>query len=428
MTPQLPAGSPDLLVIGAGLSGLMAAYTAARAGQRVQVVTKGLGSMHWTAGTVDVLGYAADAPQSVVQRPLEVLAALPAEHPYAVLGATRVQAALASFVALTREIGLPYTGGDENMLLPTAVGALRPTLLAPQAQANGDVRGKAPLLIVGFTGLRDFYPELITENLTKQGVPARAAFLPLDLLTSQSDRNSIHLAQALDERARRLRLGEALKRLVQPGERIGLPAVLGLDDHSAAMSDLQQAAGAVIFEIPTLPPSAPGMRLFKALRSKLWSLGVRVDSGMRAISANTAPPNGTAGSVQWVETATSSRPLKHRARRYLLATGGILGGGFDSDHTGRVWETVFGLPLTIPQQRYHWFRPQFMDPAGQPVFRGGVAVNAALQPVNAAGQALYTNLWVAGGALAGADPIQERSLEGIALASGMAAAQAMLNQ
>ncbi|MFZ2488616.1 MAG: FAD-dependent oxidoreductase, partial [Anaerolineae bacterium] len=59
MTSQLPAGSPDLLVIGAGLSGLMAAYTAARAGQRVQVVTKGLGSMHWTAGTVDVLGYAA---------------------------------------------------------------------------------------------------------------------------------------------------------------------------------------------------------------------------------------------------------------------------------------------------------------------------------------------------------------------------------
>ncbi|MFZ2486730.1 MAG: anaerobic glycerol-3-phosphate dehydrogenase subunit GlpB, partial [Anaerolineae bacterium] len=361
-------------------------------------------------------------------RPLDALAALPTEHPYAVLGAARVQAALASFIALTREIGLPYVGGDENMLLPTAVGALRPTLLAPQAQANGDVRGKAPLLIVGFTGLRDFYPELIAENLTKQGFPTRAAFLPLDLLTSQSDRNSIHLAQALDERARRLRLGEALKRLVQPGERIGLPAVLGLDDHIAAMSDLQQAAGAVIFEIPTLPPSAPGMRLFKALRSKLWSLGVRVDSGMRAISANTAPPNGTAGSVQSVETATSSRPLKHRARRYLLATGGILGGGFDSDHTGRVWETVFGLPLTIPQQRYHWFRPQFMDPAGQPVFRGGVAVNAALQPVNAAGQALYTNLWVAGGALAGADPIQERSLEGIALASGMAAAQAMLNQ
>lgn len=427
MTSQLPVGSPDLLVMGAGLSGLMAAYTAARAGQRVHVVTKGLGSMHWTAGTVDVLGYVAHAPQNAVQRPLEALAALPADHPYTLLGAARVQAALASFMALTREIGLAYGGGDENMLLPTAVGALRPTLLAPQAQANGDVRRKEPLLIVGFTGLRDFYPELIAENLTKQGIPARAAFLPLDLLTSQSDRNSIHLAQALDDRARRLRLGEALKRLVQPGERIGLPAVLGLDDHLAAMNDLQQAAGAVIFEIPTLPPSAPGMRLFKALRSKLWSLGVRVDSGMPAIGAQTVPPNGTVGSVQWVETATSARPLKHRARRYLLATGGILGGGFNSDHTGRVWETVFGLPLTIPQQRYHWFRPQFMDPAGQPVFRGGVAVNTVLQPVDADGQPLYNNLWVAGGALAGADPIQERSLEGIALASGMAAAQAMLS-
>ncbi len=37
----------DLLVIGAGWSGLLAAYTAAKAGLQVQVVAKGLGSMHW---------------------------------------------------------------------------------------------------------------------------------------------------------------------------------------------------------------------------------------------------------------------------------------------------------------------------------------------------------------------------------------------
>ena len=48
----------DVLVIGAGLSGLMAAYTAARNGRQVKVVTKGLGgALHWSAGTIDVLGY-----------------------------------------------------------------------------------------------------------------------------------------------------------------------------------------------------------------------------------------------------------------------------------------------------------------------------------------------------------------------------------
>jgi glycerol-3-phosphate dehydrogenase subunit B len=155
-------------------------------------------------------------------------------------------------------------------------------------------------------------------------------------------------------------------------------------------------------------------------------MGVRVDAGMEAIGASTIAANGAAGRVQWVETATSSRPLKLQARSYLLATGGILGGGFDSDHTGRIWETVFGLPLTIPQRRYEWFRPEFMNPAGHPVFNGGVAVDGRMQPVDVAGQVVYGNLWAAGGTLASVDPIQQHSLEGIAIATGVAAAKAMM--
>lgn len=429
----------DLLVIGAGLSGLMAAHTAAQAGLRVQVVAKGLGSMHWAAGTVDVMGYTSEEMSRPVQRPLDAIQGLSAthpEHPYALLGMQQVQGALDAFMALASELGMPYSGAGfdtlrtstsgANLLLPSAVGALRPTYLAPQAQLAGDMSRPEPLLIVGFTGLRDFYPELIAENLAKQGFAARAAFLPLSLLTEESDRNNVHLAQALDDKTRRAKLGGELKRLIRPGERIGLPALLGLDDHAAAFADLQSAAGAPIFEIPTLPPSVPGMRLFKALRARLWSLGVQLYAGMEAIGAETIPANGAAGRVQWVETATTSRPMKNRAKAYLLATGGILGGGFDSDHTGKIWETVFGLPLTIPQKRYEWFRPAFMDPAGHPVFNGGVAVDQRMQPVNAAGQVVYGNLWAAGGALASVDPIQQHSLEGIAIATGFAAGQAIV--
>ena len=355
----------NLLVIGAGLSGLMAAYSAAKAGLRVQVAAKGLGSMHWSAGTVDVMGYTSEEMSRPVHQPLDAIQALShthPEHPYVLLGAHHVQAALDDFVVLTGELGLPYGGAatkGDNLLLPSAVGALRPAFLAPQAQLAGDMSRPELLLIVGFHGLRDFYPELIAENLAKQGFQARAAFLPLSLLTEQSDRNNVHLAQALDDKARRMKLGSELKRLAQPGERIGLPAILGLDDYAAALAELQAAAGVPIFEIPTLPPSVPGMRLYKALRARLWQMGVRVDAGLEAIGASTVAANGAAGRVQWVETATSSRPLKHRADAYLLATGGILGGGFDSDHTGRIWETVFGLPLTIPQKRYEWFRPAF---------------------------------------------------------------------
>jgi glycerol-3-phosphate dehydrogenase subunit B len=67
-----------------------------------------------------------------------------------------------------------------------------------------------------------------------------------------------------------------------------------------------------------------------------------------------------------------------------------------------------------------------MNPAGHPVFNGGVAVDQRLQPIDAAGRVLYANLWATGGALACVDPIQQHSLEGVAIATGVAAARAIV--
>ena len=46
----------DLIIIGMGLSGLMAAKTAAEAGQEVLIVGKGMGSLCLFSNTIDVLG------------------------------------------------------------------------------------------------------------------------------------------------------------------------------------------------------------------------------------------------------------------------------------------------------------------------------------------------------------------------------------
>ncbi len=113
--------------------------------------------------------------------------------------------------------------------------------LAPAAQHVGDLSRPEPMLIVGFEGLRDFYPALIAENLSKLGYAARAAFLPFDLLSDRRDANTVHLAHELDDPARRRNLAIELKRLVGSGERVGLPALLGLDDHPAALADVLQS-------------------------------------------------------------------------------------------------------------------------------------------------------------------------------------------
>lgn len=424
----------DLLVIGAGLAGLMAAHTAAEAGLNVRVVNKGLGSMHWSAGTIDLFGYAPHATKKPVRDPAEMIVAhikRHPDHPYALVPGPVREAALDAFRALTETIGLPYGGSAENgrnLLLPSPAGAARPTYLAPAAQLAGDLSRPDPILIVGLQGMRDFFPDLVAGNLNKLGHRARAAFLPLTLITDRRDATPVTLATALDDPARRSALGRALQRLVQRGERIGLPAVLGMKDHPQTMAELEHLAGAPIFEIPTLPPSVPGMRLYRAMRDHLLTRGVRVETAMEIIDSDaTARHNGSAGSVNWVASETSARPLKHRARAYLLATGGILGGGFDSDHTGKVWETIFDLPISVPQERHNWFAGSFLTHDGHPVFSGGVVVDDTLQPV-ADGSKLYDNLWAAGHLLANADPILERSMEGIAIITGVAAATALIKE
>jgi len=414
----------DLLVIGAGLAGMSAAITAAKAGWQVRVIAKGMGVTHWHAGTLDVLGYL-PATDERVQTPLITSQTLATDHPYALLGAERLQDHLTTFQGWLAHSGLGYGGAtnpDQNLWLPSPVGAARPTWMAPAAQRAGDLSQPQPMLIVGFRGLRDFYPQLIAENLTRQGYAARAAFLPIHLLSDLRDRNPVQLAETLEDPDRQAQLAAALKKIVHNGERVGVPAILGFNEHPTVWAALQQQTGAAIFEIPTLPPSVPGIRLYRALRQQLSDAGGRIETNMEAIGFQ-AEGNG----IRWVETATSARTIKHYAHRFLLATGGLLGGGFNSDHTGRCWETIFNLPLTITQDRNAWFHHQFLHPQGHPVFTGGVCVNPQFQPVDQNGVHCYDNLWAAGSVLAATDPIRERSLEGIAVATGIAAAQYGMN-
>lgn len=408
----------DLLIIGAGLAGLTAALRAAEAGLRVKVVAKGMGALYWTPGVIDVLGYVGVEERAVVE-PWPRIADLEDRHPYRIVGTEATQRAIDWFCDCMNASGLSYSGdGESNLRTPSPAGAWRPSYRVPTGQRAGDAEDRRPMVIVGFQGMRDFYPHLIARNLGAQGQSVRAAMAPWSVLSEQRDRNSVQLAEAVDDPRTQQRLIDALKLVVKPGERIGLPAILGRHNHAQALAALQQGLNADVFEIPTLPPSVPGIRLATALRHELERHGVRVEIGMEAVGFHAED-----GVIQYVETATSARPLKHRAQAFLLATGGVLGGGFDSNHAGRFWETVFDLPLTVPQDRKQWFRPRFLGERGQPAFRGGVAVNDALQPVDATGTPVYANLWAAGGLLAHMDPILERSLEGVAIASAVAAVE-----
>jgi glycerol-3-phosphate dehydrogenase subunit B len=94
------------------------------------------------------------------------------------------------------------------------------------------------------------------------------------------------------------------------------------------------------------------------------------------------------------------------------------------DSHGGVAETPFGLPLSGLEPVEALVGAEAS--ADQAVFRIGVLVDSVMRPVNASGKPVYANLHAAGGVLGGSVRWVERSGEGIALGSAVAAAEAVL--
>jgi glycerol-3-phosphate dehydrogenase subunit B len=405
----------DAVVIGAGTAGLVAGARLAEGGARVCVLAKGVGSTHLAPGTIDVLGYAPDrvvSPSGVLP---EFVSRHPG-HPYATLGAEAVAEAarwLQSRVESGPLPGYRYLGDpDRNYLLPTAVGALRPSAVVPETMAEGDTVELDRVCVVGTRALRDFHPALCAANLNRLGVPARA--VEAEIETDRADENALGLARRFDDPNWRAAFAGRLALKLQAHERVGLPAMLGLRDPHGAWSDLAHRLGRPVFEIPTLPPSVPGMRLYEILRSTLRRAGGRLVLGAEVVSCER-----DGSRVASVATGAAGHDARYAAPWFVLAAGGFNSGAIELDSRWATHERVLGLPLRgVPEPGQPRFVGDYL--AEQPMARVGVAVDGELRAEG------VENVVVVGAALPGAVPWREGSGEGIALASGSHAAQLVL--
>jgi glycerol-3-phosphate dehydrogenase subunit B len=414
----------DVLVVGTGLAGLTAAVRLAQAGARVRVLAKGVGATHLAGGTIDVLGY---APMRI-DRPREALAALAAEHPghpYAHVGAQRVAAALDWFKAQVAGGSLApyaYTGSlDENMLLPTAVGVPKPSAVVPVTMAAGDVRAlQNSVVAVGFRGLKDYHPALLADGLSRTtSVAARATELHLSV-EGRPEFNALGLARAFDRREfRRTVIGELSSRL-RPNDVVAFPAALGIAAPHAVWSELEHGLGRPVFEVPTLPPSVPGMRVFAILREALRRAGGSVVLNNVVVGAE-----HTNGRVRALRVRVGLREERHEADWIVLATGGFASGGLDLDSNWTAHETALGLPVAgMPEPGGARFVEEYF--AEHPIARAGVAVDGRLRPLGADGEPVFENVLVTGATLAGAEPWKEKSGDGLSLSTGYMAAERVL--
>jgi len=412
-TGEVRAAPYDVVVVGLGLAGLVAALAAAGRGARTLVVGGGYGTLRFRPGAVDVLGFWGGRRVDSPAAELPAVAAAAPRHPYALAGAD-LRPGLAAVLSAGVAAGLALEGSLEgNQLVATAAGTLRPACLVPGSMSAA-WRG-ARVLVVGLAGYRDFPAELVSAVL-----PAAAAALGIELTARHHtiDLPSLHrrhlggpeLARAFDRPDFRREVVAATRGSMTGVSLVALPAVLGLEGAAEAAAGLANGLGAPVVELATLPPSVPGMRLELALSAAVRRAGAVLQIGPRARL-------GGERRVEWVELQAPGRPLRIPVATAVLASGGLASGGLEVGLDGAITETVAGLPVDSPGAGALFGRA-FLEPGGHAAGAAGVRVDASMRPVGGDGEPVHGNLFACGGVLAHANRAVELSADGICCATG----------
>lgn len=407
----------DTIVIGSGLAGLMAAYTSARQGKKVTLLTTGSGSLSLNSGVIDVLGF--DGNHEFVASPKEGIKSLPEDHPYKKIGMDMLEKAVDEFLAFTKESGLPYHGSlERQIMVPTAVGTLKPTCLAPRSLDGAVFEGKSRVVIVGISGLKDFYGDIIQENIRPLlGENLSYEVVMVDAgLEGGRDVTTLDAARWLDQDKGRAALVNALKPHVAGDTVFLLPQILGTSGESAATA-VREKLGAEVVETTCLPPSVNGLRLQKMFHQALMKLGVDIIEDTKVLRAMTKGSECTA-----VVAQAAAREKTYEADKFILATGGFYSGGITMREFEKPREMIFDLPVWFVPGEENWSNEQLFSDKPQGFARTGIRTDESLRPVDDSGKVVFSNVYVVGRNLGGYDFCFEHSGNGVALASAYKAA------
>lgn len=217
-----------------------------------------------------------------------------------------------------------------------------------------------------------------------------------------------------------------------------LPPVLGITDVEAHRRTLEDALGLPVIEALGTLPSTPGLRLAAALGRWRARMAGRLPppdfhrltpaAGHRRV----APGKGASGTFTEVIARVARLDLETRRAHLggggvlpftavVLATGGAITGGLTSNQ--HISEPLAGLRTTdLPPD---WHLAAHADgPDDALLFRAGVVVDSAMRPLRHDRKPQSSHVFAVGDLIAGADFVADRCGSGLALLSGLLAAEA----
>lgn len=429
----------EVLVIGGGMAGAIAALSARRRGAKVRVVRRALGATALSSGAIDVApdpvapgGELAAHVVSPLHAAREVARVRP-HHPYGVLREQLPR--LEESLRFAAEVLPDLLGGplEKNALLPTPLGTVKPSGMGQRNVLGGDVATLPDrVVVIAFPLLAWWDARLIARGVEHAAralgrrVDARVVESRFFSAADDALRSVYELGARLDDPTALEALATDLQRVIpSSAQALLMPPLLGRRTRDVASRLGKSLGGIRCAEVLSGAPSLPGIRLQEALDAALVRAEVQLEEaavdGRRGRDGFFAlrPPS-------WVPGGDHAEPREViRPDAVVLATGKFIGGGIERD--GRFTETVLGLPVfsgaTPLAAEYIGELLSDRMLADQVAFRAGVQVDGSLRPLEHSGRPVHPRLFAAGAVIGGYDPSSDKTGLGVAIFTGYLAGE-----
>ncbi|WP_265694252.1 glycerol-3-phosphate dehydrogenase subunit GlpB [Providencia rustigianii] len=415
----------DVVVMGGGLAGLICGIHLTQSGLSCAIVSAGQNALHFSSGSLDLLTHLPDG--RMVEKPLSMLDELKQQapnHPYSLIGSAKVTELAQLAQATLQQAGVNLKGSwEENHYRVTPLGHKRMTWLSPESVPTVGLHQSMNLgkiAVLGIEGFLDFQPQMVADELDREGLEAEACYVHLPLLDrlreNPSEFRAINVARWLDRPENMAQMVEEIAPLVANADTVFMPACIGLDSEEP-MLELQKQLGKPLFLLPTLPPSLLGIRLHETLLRQFRRQGGVMMPGDKVTSVNFVGSR-----IESVQTRNHGN-ISLKAKHFVLATGSFFNNGLVAKFD-RVYEPLMNLDLCDISERSTWTNKEFF--ASQPYMAFGVQTDHTLRGKKQGDT--IENLYVAGAVLGGFDPLTQGCGAGVSLISGLYAANEIVNE
>jgi glycerol-3-phosphate dehydrogenase subunit B len=350
------------------------------------------------------------------------------EHPYARLTKEDIMASFDELVDFLDGTGLPYSRDTErNASVITHMGTIKTTYCLPQTMWQGvaALNQRQPCTLIDFKGMKGFSSGLISEMLKDDWPELSSTRVTFPGTEHLNEAFTEHMANALVISRNLEKLAEVIKPDVKNAQVVGLPAVLGLYQSHKVASDLGELIGVPVFEVSTMPPSVPGLRLKEAFERGLRGKRPYYFSHNRVLEAKQEKSGEFKITIDGLKAG--GRKVEVSSKGVILATGRFMGGGLSADRKC-IRETIFNLRVHQPEKRDLWHREDFLDPRGHLINQAGLEIDDNFRPIEKNGKDHFDNLFAAGTILAHQDWKRMKCGVGLSVATAFGAVKAFMGR